>query len=331
MEQVRKDIIDKIVSNIPNNMKPTEFIMRTLNISKGSAYRRLNAMLPFSYDEIVLLANKMNFSVDEVICSTSKKKFIFEYDGYFINNIINFILKTLSTFYDKMLMEQKMKKRRILSTANNLWFIHTLHFDNLFKFFYYKFLQQYDISHLKDKMENIDIPQSIIDIKIKLAELLLVLDNTYRTSIIDRHIFLNTIHEIQYYYRRNLINDDELKAIANDMRDLLTIIEKVITENKYNGDSNLYFLAERNIYTNSVSIETDAQVYALTFHNEIYPIVCYDQELSRAHQHYLELHKKQSSLISSSNEQLQIAFIDKQYEYIRNLAENKDLRLYTDF
>ena len=325
MEQIRKDIIDKILSNIPANMKSVKYIMKTLNISKGSAYRRLNGELPFTYDEIAVLAREMNFSVDEVIHSESRKKYIFKFGDYFNDDTSTVILKTLTEYYNMLCTEQKMNKRNIIVTANNIWFIYTLHFDSLFKFLYYKYLQQNDITHLKDKMIDIDIPESILDIKEKVATLHPMLHNTHITSILDRHIFLSTMCEIQYYYRRNLINDEDLAAISVDLKRLLGIVEKEIIKNEYNGSKNQYFVAERNVYTNSASIENDIQIIALIFQNNVHPITCYDQQLCRLHRNYLESHKKQSTLISSSNEQLQIAFFEKQYEYVRSLAENRDL------
>lgn len=325
MIPIRNDIIFKIVSNMPDNVKPTEYIMRTLNISKGSAYRRLKGTLPFSYDEVAILAQELNFSVDEVINSNSRKKYIFEFGDYFNDDTSTIILKALTEYYNTLSLEQKMNKRNIFVTINNLWFIYTLYFDNLFKFFYYKYLQQNDLSHLKDKMEDIDIPDSVLEVKKKLFPLISCMQNTCKTSILDRHIFLNTMSDIQYYYRRNLINDDELNAITQDMVSLLNNIEKVIIENDYNENNNMYFLAERNVYTNSVSVINDVQLSALIYQNNIHPMVCYDQPLCRLHRNYLESHRKQSRLISSSNEQLQISFFEKQYEYARNLVEDKDL------
>lgn len=325
MEQIRKDIIDAIFSNIPDNMKPVEYIMRILDISKGSAYRRLNGTLPFCYDEIVILAKEMNFSLDEVVHSGSRKKYIFEFGDYFNDNTSTIITKALNDYYNTMYSEQKMNRRNYVITINNLWFIYTLHFDNLFKFFYYKYLQQSDIAYLKEEMKDIEVPQSVIDIKNKLTELLLNMENNYYTSILDRNIFLNTMFEIQYYYRRNLINNEELQSITMDLKNLLNIIEEMIVENKYRASNYQYFLAERNVYTNSASIQNDAQVYGLVFQNNIHPMMCYDQQLCGLHRRYLESHKRQSRLISSSNEQLQIAFFEKQYKYISNLFENRDL------
>ncbi|HCO68209.1 MAG TPA: hypothetical protein DIT04_10710 [Dysgonomonas sp.] len=327
MQQIRNEIIYKIVSSIPGNMKPVEYIMQVLHISKGSAYRRLKGTLPFTYDEIAVLAREMNFSVDEVIHSQSRRKYIFDFGDYFNEDTSTAILNSLGEYYNLLLSEQEMKMRYMIITINNLWFVYTFHFDNLFRFFYYKFLQQSDISHLKNKMKEIDIPQTIFEIKSKLADLMRKMDNTYRTSILDRHVFLNTIYEIQYYYRRKLIDDNELDNIAKDMEHLLNAVEKEIIENRYNSDKNQYFLAERNIYTNSVSIKTDTQLYAHIYQNNLYPIMCYDQQLCQLHRKYLESHKKQSRLISSSSEELQIDFFEKQYGYVQNLRENKSLMI----
>ncbi len=91
MKKVRDDIISKILSSMPTNLKPAEYIMRTLNISKGSAYRRLKGTLPFTYDEIVILAQELNFSVDDVINSESKK-------NIFLNLVIILMMIHLHSF-----------------------------------------------------------------------------------------------------------------------------------------------------------------------------------------------------------------------------------------
>jgi len=325
MEKIRNDIILKILENVPANMKPTEYIMRILNISKGSAYRRLNGTLSFSYEEIVLLAKEMDFSVDEVIYSGSRKKIIFEFNDCFTDNVQDIIFSALHKFYDLLCTNQNMKNVTTIEITNNLWFVYTIFSDNLFKFYYYKYLQQYDRLYLKLKMKDVEIPDSILDIKNKMVNIILSTSNHVIKSILDRHIFFNTITDIQYYYRRNFLEYDELILIAQDLKDLLINIERGAIDDKIYGNQYKYFVGQRSINTNSSSVQTDNQLYSIFYEHTLHPILCYDQRLCELHNNYLQSQKRQSILISNSNEELQAAFFEKQHEYLKSLTENIDL------
>jgi len=333
MEKIRNDIIQKIISGVPGNMKPTEYIMRILNISKGSAYRRLNGTLSFSYEEIALLAKEMNFSVDEVIYSGSRKNHIIEFGDYFDDNVHNILYKSLEEYYEHLYINSKMHTVATIEALNNLLFVYTLFNDSLFKFFYYKYIQQYDITHLKTKMKDMVVPDSVIDIKNKITDVILNMHNCDTVSIIDPHIFLNIMSEIQYYYKRNFIDETEFYLIVKDLENLLNNLEKGAIENRFEGRCYQYYIAQRNIYSNSCLIQNETQIYSFFYQQNLHPIICYDLRLCELHSSYLQSNKRQSILISNSNEDLQISFFEKQYEYIKLLLDHKDMeQLYsTDY
>jgi len=323
MEKTESNIVDKIISNIPANMNPAEYIMRKLNISKGSAYRRLNGTIPFSYDEIAVLAKEMNLSIDEVIFADSRKKFIIEFEDYFNNDVHNIIYKSLEDYLNLLHMNQKMNKVTTTEALNNLLLVYTIFNDNLFRFYYYKYLQQYDIQFSKTKMQDMVIPDFIIEIKNKLIDLILNTHNCTNVSILDPHIFYNAMSEIQYYHKRNFIDDLNLKLVVKDIKDLLTNIEKRTSiEDIDGGRRYLYFISQRNIYSNSCLIETDHQVYSAFYPQNAHPVICYDKRLCELHNRYLQANKRQSILISNSNEELQISFFQKQNEELEKLLED---------
>jgi len=325
MEETRRDIVNTLISHIPSHFKPVEYLMDKLKVSKVSAYRRLNGKIPFTYDEVFLLAQELNFSVDELIHYGSGRKFYIEFADYFDNDVHNIILKSLLDYYDYLLLNSQMEKVSTLETINNLWFIYTLFQDNLFRFFYYKYLQQYDITFSKLKMKDINIPSSVYDVKEKIVNTIIDIDNTLTTSILDRHIFFNTMTEIQYYYRRGFLEEDELNLIAKDIKDLLVNIEKGAINGEDYGRRFQYFIGQKNIYSNSAYVQNDNQIYSFFLQNELHPIVCYNQRLCILHYNFLLSQKRQSILISSSNQELQISFFEKQHEYLRKLEENRDL------
>ncbi len=65
-EAFRKKIINKIISEIPLHIKPVDFLSATLDIAKESAYRRLRGEMAFTFEEIVKLSQKLEFSIDEL-------------------------------------------------------------------------------------------------------------------------------------------------------------------------------------------------------------------------------------------------------------------------
>jgi len=325
MKTVRKDIINKIMDNVPYNMKPIEYMMAKLNISRGSAYRRLNGTLPFTYDEIVILANEMNFSVDEIIHQNSRKNYLIEYGDFYNDDLDKIITQTLQNSYNQLLLEQKMKERNVILIINNLWFFYTLNYDYLFKFYYFRYSHQCDLSIRKKKMKDIEIPHYIDDLRKKTGILLATLENTVRTIIFDQNMYLNTMADIQYYYRRGLLLDEELALIIEDLKLLIFYVEKQTMEDKFYFRNYRYYISQKNIYFNSISIQNDDQFYTLNFQTSISLSVCHDQLLCNRHQQYLQSYKKESILISSSNEELQLRFFEKQNKYLQLLADNEDL------
>jgi len=324
-EKIRKDIISTIIRNTPSNITTTKYVMEVLDISRVSAHRRLKGITPFSYEEIVLLAREMNFFLDEEGLIDSKIKYIVDFGDYFYDEVPDIIFKALHKYSTHMSTNQKMKKVLNFETTNNLWFVYTLFSDSLFKFFYYKYFQQYHIASLKKKMKEIDVPASILDIKKEIVNIITNTHNRTTLCIVDQNIFFNTMNEIQYYYRRSLLDDLELKSIANDIKDLLTNLEKGAMEDLYDGNQYQYYLGMKSIYSNTSYIQNEKQSYSFFYQDNLHPMICYDQRMCQLHHNYLQAHKRQSVLISGSNEELQIDFFEKQYKYLQNLVDNKDL------
>ncbi|WP_029903312.1 helix-turn-helix domain-containing protein [Prevotella sp. 10(H)] len=323
--EIRNAIISKIRDCAPAHINLTDYVQGILGLSRVSVFRRLKGEISFTYEEIVILAKEMNFSVDELIYLNSKNKHLFEMNGHVEDNMESIILKTLQLHYEELEEEKSANQRSTIIISNHLWFVYTLHFENLFKFYYYKFIYQWHPERIKDRMKDIEVLPEIKDIKNKVKDMRHNLSQGVWEYIIDRYIFLNTMQEIQYYYRRGLLDENELTDIAMDLKQLLKYIESEIGQNKSYARRHQYYISDRKIYINSASVENDDKIYGLIFPNELHPTICRDQNLCTLHRHYLETYKRQSKFISGTNEELQISFFEKQYAYVEDLMANKDL------
>ncbi|WP_029905093.1 hypothetical protein [Prevotella sp. 10(H)] len=301
--------------------------MKELDIGRVSAYRRLNGEIPFTFNEIIQLARTLKFSIDDELFLDPKSKCIIDHGDYYTDKSEVIIIKNLQRFLDYVPADNKVDKRCIIIVANYLWFLYTLHFDYLFKFYYFKITQQNDISSLKKRMGDVMISESLNKLRMEV-NFTKNMTNTERTFIFDRYIYFNTLSDIQYYYRRGLINDEELELIICDFKKLLYYIEGEVIEKKFNGEKNHYYISQKNIYTNTASVKRDDKLYCFFYQTPIIPLTCYNDQMCHFHRDYLESFKKQSYFISGSCEDVQIQFFEDQYAYIQGVMGNKDLLKY---
>ena len=139
--------------------------------------------------------------------------------------------------------------------------------------------------------------------------------------VIDRNIFTNTIKEIQYYYKRKLLTDQELHSLKNDLIRYITHLEACIRDGKTNSGSAVYY------YLSSINLTSNSALYHYGNEYEsnfwIYPLYLLrmnDLSLCTEHKKWLEASKRYSTLITQSNEILQAEFLNKQYENIENIT-----------
>jgi hypothetical protein len=58
--------ITNVISKFPSRIKPRDYLMAKLSISRESAYRRIKGTVPFSFDEILQISQDLGFSLDEI-------------------------------------------------------------------------------------------------------------------------------------------------------------------------------------------------------------------------------------------------------------------------
>jgi hypothetical protein len=139
--------------------------------------------------------------------------------------------------------------------------------------------------------------------------------------IIDRDVFLGLVREIQYYYNRKLITDEEVLVLKEELTSLLKRME-LLMQRGVNEEGSTY-----NFYLSLLDVETNTNCATFGTNNIaslywLYPVNCIvitNQEICYMQKKWLESLKKFSVLITLSNEILQAEFIAKQQEYIENI------------
>ncbi len=325
IQKSRELYVKKVVESIPPNIKPTNYLMDVLDISKVSAYRRLKCILPFTYDEMIVLSKELDFSLDDIIhADLNEEKAIFSYYKYDYENIHEFFVRMLNNIYGYIKNQIKTNENIAIISINHLWIIYVMGYEHLLKFYYFRWMHQMSFNSYRLLYSEIKLSNEILDLSNKIKEQIYRMKKT--VFIIDKNLFFNTLHDIQYFYRRNIIGYDELTNIKNDFEKIIQHTESHVLLGKNTmGNLRSFYLSSLNIYSNSFYIECEESTASFFYQYNPYPFMTLNANLCAFHREWLETLKKYSILMTASNEALQIDFFSKQRQYLSDLIEDKDL------
>jgi hypothetical protein len=195
--------------------------------------------------------------------------------------------------------------------------------DQIFKFTYYKWLHQNSEISTNQTFSEITIPPELIVWQKKLQVAIKKITNF--TLIIDPNIFSSLIRNIEYYYQRNLINNEELILLRNELSDLIGLYEKIAKTGVFSPNAYVYlYLSTLCINANIGYSYYDNTYDALFWVFTSNPIHISNPEMCAVQKKWLNSLKRQSTFITQSNEILQTEFFNTQYEYLAtHLKETK--------
>jgi hypothetical protein len=326
MIKQREQLATKVLDSIPQNIKPIDYLMEKLNISRESAYRRMRGDISFTFEEVTNLSMDLGFSVDEIIGMSQEKRIFFDLSTSSLSKPEENFLTMFREYSNYVESVTKGKNIEIFSAINKISLFLLAEYNSLFKLFYYKWIHQTYNYSINKPFSEIVIPPEIMDLRKKFQ---LNVDNISNLNyIIDRDIFLSIVREIQYYRNRNLITDEETLLLKQDLLQLLKRMELLMQKGtNEKGRIWNFYLSLLDIETNSVCSSSDHDMASLYWVYSVNAVVIRNREICTMHKKWLESLKKYSALVTLSNEILQAEFICKQRECIETI--NDDLSFYT--
>jgi len=313
-------LAEKILECIPENIKPIEYLTELLNIGKESAYRRMRSEIPFTFEEITRLALELDFSVDEIIGRNKEERIFLDLQANSASNHEESFYAMIQEYHKYIEMIANAQEKEIYAAFNRLSLSFLMNYDNLFKLYYYNWKHQtYNIS-INDPFSETVIPAKINAIR---QQFRVIRPNIYNVHyIIDRDIFQNIAREIQYYYNRKLITDEEIALLKEELGQVLKNMETIMQTgcNEY-GSSASYYLSLLDIETNTNCATFDGNIASLYWMQPVNSICIVNQDICNLQKRWIESIKKYSILVTLSNEILQAEFINKQVHYLNSLTK----------
>ena len=317
-DKIRQKLIDTILDRIPTNIKPVDYLMEKLEIGRESVYRRLRGDMPFTFDEIILLSNELNFSLDTIINQKQKNFFNFisqpkgDPQHVFLSH-----LQLVGKILDKDMSYHPVE---ITTAVNYLPMPFAILSKEIFDFIYFMMCRDYNGLN-RFFYSNVVVPPRIEALRTELNLRVPEIKNI--TWILDPNVFLSPLKELNYIYRLKLVNDEELDLLKSEFFRIIDLIEKMaITGGSEIEAKHTLYLSEINIEGTSSNIVCENDMTSYYMFPYITPIVTNDMKLCKIHRNWLNLLKKYSTQVTQSNEYAISDFFEKQREYVKRVELN---------
>lgn len=313
-------VVNNIRKNIPKEINIVPFLVDLLDLAKESTYRRIRNEIPFTFEEISKIALHLNISLDEIIGQSSGKRVFFNLHE--LNHSIPILqIKEVIEMLSKV---HKANNSKVILAGNHFPTIFLASFPNISKFRYYKWIHQTEDVPLNFYYSDFSIPQEILNLQKKLKY------NLQRVNkleiIIDQNTISSTMLDVNYFYKRNLINESELRVIQEELYDCIDQLEEMTLKgvNQIGSEVQIY-LSSLNIESNSSYFEYDGETYPQLWSYFSDPISISNTKASLVQKRWLDSLKKYSTLITQSSEIQRAEFLNLQRKLISNM--DKDIIL----
>ena len=293
------------------------FLMDLLSLSRESVYRRIRNEIPFTFEEVVNISLKLGLSLDEIAGQEQKNRAFFDLPVPKSSaplDVYSEIVDVAAEIYKKM---HNSKESEMFFTANQLPFPYYMLFENLSKFYYYKWIHKTQEVPLNFYLSEFSTPTQISAVHKKYKYAASKVNQI--TAILGPSFILSTVKEIMYFYRRRLITKDELLLLQEDLYKVISKLEndtrKGVDENGVKTD---LYCSTLNITSNSIWFKSDNEE-GTQFWTYTDPITIYNAEVSKRHKMWIDSLLKYSTLISQSNEIQRSDFFNKQNDFVKNI------------
>lgn len=319
---INEKVNETIKNHLAENINIAHFLMGILNISRESAYRRIRNEILYSMQEIVILASKLNFSLDKIFDDVNRAKFLSRKpqvkETSPADNYIEMMRSTLNVIEGKI-TDQNIRTFYVGNKVPNGLLIN---FKLLRKLRYIRWIHQTHNLPINSKFADIIIPSDVEKVHLQYVEA-----NKYIkqiTCIFDENVILAVINTIKFYYRRQLITNSEVSEMKKELHALIDRIEETcrIGKNPHEAEC-IYYLSDLNIESNILFFEFDKEMSVHLLSSGKKPVISSNTWVCEEQKLWINSLLKFSALITNSNELLLNNFITKQH----NLVDSQFIQL----
>jgi hypothetical protein len=317
-QEFYKGFIDTLKVLLPQRGSLCQQVMDILRIEKTSAYRRLRGDVPFTLAEIIVIARKLNISLDKIIGITGPYRampFTFYRQDYF--NLTESDYR-MSEDYIKALQAASFDPQSEFGCAcNNIPLNASVLYPSLFRFLILKWTYQFGRQKEITTFSHITVPKRLA---ILHKEYLKANHEIKRSYIVfHEHSISNMINDILYFKEINLLGAEDIKIIKSDINAMISRLDHLAITGQYETGNSIEFLVS------GVNFETS---YTYLSANKIYvsmidaftlgAVTSIEDRACELTKQWVKSIKRTAVSISDSERQ-RVKYIERQRELLKKL------------
>lgn len=313
--------VKKLRTRISKEVQLVPFLMDLLDMTKESVYRRVRSQIPFTFEEISRISIELGMSIDEIIGNNENQRVFFDIKSCAENKAIEILGETMQSSLDIIQHVRKGEHSKLIFAGNRFPVYTSIPFENLIKFRIFRWIHQVEDVPLNFYLSDFKVPQDIITLQKKFVYEYQRIKK--QEMIVDNNTLHSSIKDINYFYKRELINTDELRVIQDELYQLVDHLE-MLTKKGVNkvGSDVLIYVSTLNIEVNSLYYESDDQSYSQLWSYFSSQVNISNTEATRNHKYWLESLKKYATLITLSDEVQRSLYLNRQRRLIANIDQD---------
>jgi hypothetical protein len=304
----------------PQRAELTRALIDLLAIEKEAVYRRLRKEVPFTFNEITVIARTWGISLDTVVRVTPTRSLPF------CLQLTNHLdpspddVRTMERFTELLRVTSKDARAEIMEASNLLPFTLCHGFDYLRRFSLFKWAYQYgDVTRVPSFGE--------VALSSKIARLV---EEQYRLTrkisrtfyVLDHMMFVYLINDIRYFSSIYLVTPDEVEKLKEDTLRLLDFLEAMATAGCFPGTGNkvYIYISPVNFDTNYYYLEGETVRLSMIRTFVMNATVSLDECAFKKLKNCALALKRSSTLVSESGEKHRIEFFERQRALVEGLT-----------
>lgn len=313
-------ILECIKKTLTVDQSLSSMLIDTLLIGRESVYRRIRGDVPFTFEEVIKIAQTIGLSIDSMVGLADGKRAVFELNMLSSGATLDDYSSNLNQ-YVRLFQDMGKSPNSIARYAlNTLPYSFYLSYKNLARFRYFRWIYQAS----KSQQEQIRYANVTTPPKLEETQKAFVASNKYinRTlMILDRNIFAAMIVDIEYFYHLQMLTVEDITLLQDELFDMLDMWEKIAIAGQFNtGKEVEIYLANVDIEASYSLFEYEKGGYAYLRLYGVSGVESQSQQMRDIQRDWIESLRRYSTLISQSGEVIRHQFFKEQREMVQKMS-----------
>ncbi|MDL2213037.1 hypothetical protein LJC05_03765 [Bacteroides sp. OttesenSCG-928-J23] len=293
-------------------------ISRVLKLEKKTVYRRLSGEVPFTANEMGVLASHYGISLDYVMSGRGLKHNYFLFESPILTSISELTKESLGGYTQKMkevVTNPHCEMGYVLNSIPKFLFCRYKHVVQflLFKWGYYSHRDSFA------SYGDVEVPDVVMSYYINMNELFRCIKNSF--YIWNASIIYDLVKDIQYFLSIDKVSIADVNTIKEELYQSIDMLEDLAKAGEFEDTGNSF-----ELYTSALDfgptrlfVCTDQFYMAVCVVNLVQRFSSYEKEMAERAKVAINAIRSASLRISQSAEKERILFFNEQRALVERL------------